>query len=152
MKYEAKTVEDYINQLPGDRKAALQKLRNLALNHLPPGFEERIQYNMPSYVVPHRIYAKGYHVKPEDPLPFLSFASQKNHLAMYHSGIYTDPDLSKWFVEEYVKRTGKKPDMGKSCIRFRKPEEIPYDLIGELLEKISPEKWVERYEKIRQNK
>ena len=101
---------------------------------------------MIGYVIPHSIYPKGYHCTPELPLPFLSIASQKNSVNIYHMGIYADEKLLKWFQEEFPKYSKKKLDMGKSCMRFKKPEDIPYELIGELASKITPEQWIERYE------
>ena len=102
---------------------------------------------MLGYSVPHKIYPPGYHCDPKLPLPFVGMASQKNFIAFYHMGIYAMPDLLKWFVAEYPKHSTAKLDMGKSCIRFKKPEHIPYKLIGELMKKVSVEKWIEVYEK-----
>ena len=103
-------------------------------------------YGMIGYVVPHSIYPNGYHCKPEDPLPFAGFASQKNVISFYHMGIYADPKLLNWFVEEYPKHTDAKLDMGKSCIRFKNPEKIPFKLFGELMRKLSVEDWIAKYE------
>ena len=146
MQIKAKTPDDYVAQLPDDRKEAIQKLRSVILDHLPEGFEETINYGMIGYVVPHSIYPGGYHCDPELPLPFLSIASQKNHIALYHSGIYADENLLDWFVKEYPKHSDRKPDMGKSCIRFKKVGQIPYELIGELAGKMSVEDWIDLYE------
>jgi uncharacterized protein YdhG (YjbR/CyaY superfamily) len=121
MKIAANTVDEYINQLPEDRRQALSKLRKIILENLPDGFVEELNYGMPGYVVPHSIYPAGYHCDPKVPLPFMSFASQKNHISFYHSGIYADPNLLEWFTQEYPKHSNSKPDMGKSCIRFKKP-------------------------------
>ncbi|NND73328.1 MAG: DUF1801 domain-containing protein [Rhodothermales bacterium] len=147
MRIEADTVEEYIEALPEDRKDVIIKLRQTILANLPEGFEERIQYCMPSYVVPHEVYPGGYHVKPEDPLPFMSIASQKNHVAVYHAGVYADQDMLEWFQSEYSSRVPKKLDMGKSCIRFKKLDMIPYDLIGELAGRMTPAEWIAIYEK-----
>ena len=103
-------------------------------------------YGMIGYVVPHDIYPSGYHCDSKLPLPFMSFASQKNSINFYHMGIYTDNELYNWFTSEYPKYSKKKLDMGKSCVRFKKTEDIPFDLIGELVQKINPEKWIEIYE------
>lgn len=146
MKIEAENPEEYIDQLPDDRKKAMKKLREIILQHLPEGFEETMGYGMIGYVVPHTIYPEGYHVNPLLPLPFINMASQKNYIALYHSGIYANKELLDWFVKEYRNRLGKKPDMGKSCIRFRKLEQIPYELIGELAGKMSADRWIEIYE------
>jgi uncharacterized protein YdhG (YjbR/CyaY superfamily) len=148
MKSEAKTPDEYIDSLPEDRKAAVKELRKVILKNLPKGFKECISYGMLGYVVPHSLYPKGYHCDPKLPLPFLAFASQKNFIAVYHMGIYGDPKLLKWFTDEYPKHCKAKLDMGKSCMRFKKPDQIPYKLIGELASKITPEKWVEVYEKL----
>lgn len=141
------TVDEMIANCPQERQAALNTLRQTILDHLPEGFTEGISYNMIGYGVPHSIYPKGYHCDPKLPLPFLSFASQKNFIALYHMGLYANPKLLEWFTSEYAKRVPTKLDMGKSCIRFKKPDQIPYDLIGELCTKITPEEWIECYEK-----
>jgi len=147
MRYQSTSVENYIEQLPEERQVVMKKLRSILNEKLPKGFEERIQYSMPGWVVPLSTYPSGYHVsKGELPLPFINIASQKNFIALYHSGIYADPDLHKWFVEEYPKHSKRKLDMGKSCIRFKKMDDIPYDLISELATKMTLERWVEVYE------
>jgi len=143
---QAKTVTEYINSLPDDRKSAITKLRDTMLKKLPGGFSEGMGYGMPGYVLPHSLYPKGYCSDPKQPLPFISFASQKNHIAFYHMGIYASKKLLYWFVEQWSKYSAKKLDMGKSCIRFKKEEDIPYTLIGELVSKISPEDWIKMYE------
>jgi uncharacterized protein YdhG (YjbR/CyaY superfamily) len=140
------TVDQYIQNLPDERKEVFLKLRQTILGALPKGFEECISYGMIGYVVPHSIYPKGYHCSPELPLPFLSIASQKNFIALYHMGIYANEKLLNWFTTEYPKHSQSKLDMGKSCIRFKKPEQIPFDLIAELASKITPQQWVELYE------
>lgn len=147
MKYIAKDVQDYLSQMPDDRKVAMNKLRDVILNNLPSGFEETILYDMISYVVPHSIYPAGYHVYPSLPLSFISLASQKNNISLYHSGLYVFPDLLAWFESEYALRVKTKLDMGKSCIRFKNMNAIPYDLIGELCQKISVSDYVEQVEK-----
>ena len=146
MKYDAKTPEDYINQVPEDRQDALKKLRKTINDNLPKGFKECINYNMIGYVVPHEIYPDGYHCDTSLPLPFMSFASQKNSINFYHSGIYAKPELHDWFVNEYPKHSKRKLDMGKSCVRFKKTDEIPYDLIAELVQKMTVEEWISIYE------
>lgn len=140
------SVEEYMNQLAGDRKLAIEKLREIILNNIPKGFEETISYKMIGYVVPHSIYPEGYHCNTKLPLPFISLASQKSHIAIYHMGIYANQNLMDWFVEEFPKHSKKKLDMGKSCIRFKKVEDIPYELIGELVSKMTVEDWVAIYE------
>ena len=147
MKYSASTPEEYIAQIPDERKEVMQKLRSAILKNLPKGFEEGINYGMIGYFVPHSIYPDGYHCSPELPLPFISIASQKNSINLYHMGIYADKNLYDWFVSEYPKYSKRKLDMGKSCVRFKKIDEIPYDLIGELCTKMTVEQWVDLYEK-----
>lgn len=146
MTTKATTVDEYMKQLPDDRKEAIIQLRNIFLTHLPEGFDEMINYGMIGYVVPHSIYPKGYHCDPKLPLPFINIASQKNFIALYHMGIYANPELLAWFTTEYPRHTKAKLDMGKSCVRFKKPEQIPYTLIEELAKKISPEDWIKLYE------
>ncbi|TNJ44141.1 DUF1801 domain-containing protein [Tamlana fucoidanivorans] len=146
MQYQANSPEDYISQIPQDRQSAAKQLRETIKNNLPEGFEEGMQYGMIGYFVPHRIYPNGYHCNPKEPLPFMSFASQKNSINLYHSGIYAVPEIQDWFVKEYPKYCLGKLDMGKSCIRFKKIDTIPFALIAELCEKISVQKWIAIYE------
>ena len=147
MTIDANTVEEYIAKVPKERTAAISKLRETVKNNLPRGFEEGITYKMIGYFVPHSIYPDGYHCDPKLPLPFINIASQKNFVALYHSGIYADKSLLDWFVGEYPKYVRTKLDMGKSCIRFKKVENIPYPLIGELCQKMTVEDWITLYEK-----
>jgi uncharacterized protein YdhG (YjbR/CyaY superfamily) len=147
MQINADTPDDYIAQLPEDRKEILKKLRKTIQDNLPEGFKEVINYGMIGYVVPHSLYPAGYHAKPELPLPFIHIASQKNFIAVYHMGIYANPNLMDWFTTEYPKHCKLKLDMGKSCIRFKKPDQLPFELMGELATKISVEDWVKTYEK-----
>ena len=146
MTSDAKTPEEYINALPADRKEAIAKLRNTILKNLPKGFSETMGYGMIGYVVPHTLYPAGYHCDPKLPLPFMSIASQKNFVAVYHMGIYANKALFDWFVNEYPNHSKRKLDMGKSCIRFKKIEEIPYDLIGTLAGKMTSQQWIDIYE------
>ena len=146
MKVDAHSPEEYLSRIPEDRKEAMTRLRRTILDHLPDGFEETMSYGMIGYVVPHSIYPDGYHCDTSLPLPFISIASQKNFIALYHMGIYANEDLLKWFQDEYAKAVPTKLDMGKSCIRFKKPEHIPYELIGELCAKISVKDWIRTYE------
>ena len=146
MNYKASSPEDYISQIPEDRKDAVTRLRATINENLPKGFEERMSYGMIGYVVPHSIYPDGYHCDTSLPVPFMNIASQKNFIALYHSGVYADPNLLKWFVAEYPKHCKTKLDMGKSCIRFKKVENIPYDLIAELVRKMSLEDYMNIYE------
>jgi len=140
------TVQDYIDKLPAERKEAVEKLRQTIADHLPIGFEETLGYGMIAYVVPKTTYPAGYHCGKDLPLPFINIASQKNFIALYHMGIYANPDLLNWFVAQYPKHCSAKLDMGKSCIRFKKLDQIPYQLIAELVAKISPQQWIAVYE------
>jgi hypothetical protein len=147
MTSEAKTVKDYLSTLPEDRLFSVNEILNNIRKKLPKGFQEGMQYGMIGYYVPHSIYPSGYHCDPKQPLPFMGLASQKNSVNFYHMGIYAVPEYYDWFVNEYSKFTKKKLDIGKSCMRFKKQEDIPLDLIGELVSKISVEQWITIYEK-----
>jgi len=146
MTYDAKSVDDYVAAIPGERQAAVRRLLETIRSNLPEGFEETIQYKMPSFVVPLSRYPDGYHCESNTPLPFISIASQKNHISLYHSGLYADSDMLEWFTAEYARRVQGRLDMGKSCVRFRKPEAIPFELLGELARRMSVERWIELYE------
>jgi len=147
MQSKAATPEEYIQEIPVERQAAFKKLRAVIKKNLPKGFKEGMGYGMMGWDVPHSIYPAGYHCNPKAPLPFMGIASQKNFIAVYHMGVYADPKLLKWFQEAHAKASPKKIDMGKSCIRYKKPEDIPFDLIGELASKITPAEWIATYEK-----
>jgi uncharacterized protein YdhG (YjbR/CyaY superfamily) len=147
MTIKAATVEEYIAQLSDDRQEAIQKLRKAILKKLPKGFHEEMNYNMIGYVVPHSLYKAGYHCDPKLPLPFMNIASQKNFVAVYHMGIYADADLLDWFTERYAEENIGKLDMGKSCIRFKKLDNIPFELIGELASKMTVKNWIDLYER-----
>ena len=148
MQSRAVTVNEYIDSLSGDRKDAMEKLRTAILNNIPKGFVETMNYGMIGYVIPHSIYPDGYHCNPELPLAFINIASQKNFIAVYHMGIYANKKLFDWFVAEYSKHSKAKLDMGKSCIRFKKIEQIPYELIGKLASRLTPDEWIKMYEAI----
>lgn len=143
---KTETIEQYIEQLATDRQGAIRELRKTILKNLPDGFSETISYGMIGFVVPHIIYPSGYHCDPKQQLPFISIASQKNFIALYHMGLYTSPELLKWFTDEYPKHSKTKLDMGKSCIRFKKPDQIPFELIGDLCSKMTTKQWIEIYE------
>ncbi|MGK0316098.1 MAG: hypothetical protein ACI86M_002330 [Saprospiraceae bacterium] len=143
-KYE--DIEDYIANIPEERVAPFMKLKETIISNLPSGFEECLNYNMIGYVVPHSTYPDGYHCDPKLPLPFINIANQKGFIALYHMGIYADPELYDWFVGEYPKHSKYKLDMGKSCVRFKKVDHIPYDLIAELIKKTNVKDWVTLYE------
>ncbi len=146
MKANGVTVQEILTNLPSDRVEPFNKLHDVIVKNLPKGFEPGISYGGLGYVVPHTLYPAGYHCKPIEPLPFAGIALQKNSINFYHMGIYSDPKLLDWFVSEYPKHSKQKLDMGKSCVRFKKMEEIPYELIGELMQKMSVENWISMYE------
>ncbi len=146
MQIKADNPDQYIAQIPEERREAFGKLRNAILNNLPKGFEECMSYGMIGYVVPHSIYPEGYHCDTNLPLPFMNIASQKNFVAFYHSGIYADEKIKEWFVSEYSKHCERKLDMGKSCVRFKNVDQIPFDLIAQLVTKMSVKEWINLYE------
>ena len=152
MQSKATTADEYISQLPDDRKEAITKLRNEINSNIPEGFKEVMSYGMIGWVVPHSIYPDGYHCDPKLPLPFINIASQKNHIAVYHMGVYSDKNLMDWFTSEYANQSKVKLDMGKSCIRFKKPQNITYELIGELAEKMTVQQWIDTYESLYKKK
>jgi uncharacterized protein YdhG (YjbR/CyaY superfamily) len=145
-----KEVEQYVLAQPIERQEALRALLETVRANLPSGFEERMQYGMIGYVVPFETYPSGYHVNPKEPLPFMALANQKQYLALYHMGIYGDPAMLDWFQKAYKDLGIGKLDMGKSCIRFKKMDQIPLDLVAQLCQKITPAKYVEQYEASRQ--
>lgn len=151
MQSKATKPQDYIDSLPDERKKPMMQLRRAILKNLPKGFEETMQYGMLSYVVPHSLYPQGYHAKPTDALPFISLASQKNFISFYHMGLYKGK-LLDWFTDEWPVYTKQKLDMGKSCVRMKKMDDIPVDLIGELCTKITPQQWIAIYEKQKDRK
>jgi len=151
MQSQLKIPQEYIDSLPEERKTAMEKLRMVISENLPKGFEETMGYGMLCYVVPHAIYPNGYHCDPKLPLPFLSIASQKNFIAVYHMGMYMDEKLLNWFTTEYPKHVKTKLDMGKSCIRFKKMDQIPYELLAELFQKVTVQDWITNYESVLNN-
>jgi Domain of unknown function (DU1801) len=146
MQSQLKNVNDYVKSIPKERATTFQQLRTAILSSLPKGFEECMSYGMIGYVVPHSLYPQGYHCDPKLPLPFVSLASQKNFIAFYHMGMYADKKLLDWFVTEYPKHSKKKLDMGKSCVRFKYMDDIPFALIGEVMKKMSVKEWITIYE------
>ncbi len=146
MQSTAATPDEYIASLPQDRTAAMAALRTVIKKNLPKGFHEEMGYGMIGYVVPHSLYPAGYHCDPKLPLPFMSIASQKQAISVYHMGLHAMPDLMQWFESQYPKYVSTKLDMGKSCIRFKKPDQIPLKLMGELAGKITPKAWIDFYE------
>ena len=147
MQYFVDTADQYMDAIPEDRKAPMMKFRKAITDNLPEGFSEGVSYGMLGWAVPHSLYPAGYHCDPKQALPFLAIASQKNFIAFYHMGIYADKELHDWFVAEFPKHSKYKLDMGKSCIRFKKPDAIPFELIAELVGKMTPQQWIELYEK-----
>ncbi len=152
MQSKATTIDAYLKELSEERKDPIEKLRKFILKNLSKGVEENISYGMIAYCVPHSIYPNGYHCDPKQPLPFMMLASQKNFISLYHMGLYANPVLMEWFTQEYAQRVKGKLDIGKSCIRFKKPEQIPFELIGELVAKMSADEWIVCYEKNLQKK
>ena len=148
MQSTAKTPEEYINELPEERKEPFRKLREVIVQNLPEGFTEVMSYGMIGYVIPHSIYPKGYRADPKIPLGFMFIASQKKYIALHHMGIYASNELTEWFTMEYPKYVKSKLDMGKGCIYFKKPDQIPYALIGELATKMTTQQWIDSYERL----
>ena len=148
----ATTPEEYISKVPKEKRIAFKRLRETIKSNLPKGFKEQMSYGMIGYVVPLKLYPKGYLDKTNIPLPFINIAAQKHFVAIYHMGLYADNQLEKWFKKRYEVKVGKKPDMGRSCLRFRNLESIPFDLIEELVGKISVQEWIDQYESTRVKK
>ena len=140
------TVEQYLDALPADRREAIEALRRVILGNLDTPFEEGIQYGMIGYYLPHSVYPKGYHVNPKEPLPFASIASQKHHIGLYLFCVYMDDEIQEWFREAWLE-TGKKLDMGKSCVRAKRIEDIPMEVVGKLFARIKADEFVEIYER-----
>jgi Domain of unknown function (DU1801) len=142
------TINDILGTIPEERKEAFNRLHQIIVDHLPAGLEPGLSYGNLGYVVPHSLYPAGYHCKPSEPLPLAWIASQKNSINFYHMGIYADPKLMDWFVAEYPKHSNQKLDMGKSCMRFKKPEHIPFELLGQLMGKMTAQQWIDMYESL----
>lgn len=147
MQSKATTVTEYVDALPDERKKAINEIRKVILKNLPKGFEEVMSYGMIGYVVPHKLYPMGYQCNPSLPLPFINLASQKNYISLYHLALY-EGSLLDWFTVAWRETSSKKLDMGKCCIRFKKTEDIPLKLIGELARKMTPRQWIEAYDKM----
>src|SRR5579883_2914695 len=142
-----KTVQQYLSSLPQDRREAINAVRKVILKNLPKGYEEQISYGMIGYVVPHSLYPAGYHCDPRQPLPMANLGSKKNHLSLHLMTVYGDAATEKWFRNAWT-ATGKKLDMGKACVRFKKAEDIPLEVLGELIARVPVDKYVARVEKI----
>ncbi|MHC4092113.1 MAG: DUF1801 domain-containing protein [Planctomycetota bacterium] len=147
MQSKAKTVNQYLAELPDDRREALQAIRAVILKNLPKGYEEGMLYGAIAYFVPHSVYPPGYHCDPKQPLPFAGLASQKNHMSISLMRIYDDPGHETWFRTAWAK-TGKKLDMGKSCVRFKKIDDVPLKVIGEAIKRVPAKKFIEYYESV----
>ncbi len=145
MQSKAKTVKQYLAELPKDRREALQAIRAVLLKNLPKGYEEGMQCGMIGYFVPHSVYPPGYQCDPKQPLPFAGLASQKNHMSIHLMSVYGDPELAAWFREAWAK-SGKKLDMGKSCVRFKKIDDVPLKVIGQVIKRVPVKKFIEYYE------
>jgi hypothetical protein len=147
MKSSAKTVSEYLGSLPDDRREAISAVREVILANLPKGYEECMSYGMIGYVVPHSIYPAGYHCDPKLPLPYANLASQKNHMALYLMCVYGDKATEQWFRKAW-QAAGKKLDMGKSCVRFKKLEDVSLEVIGQVIARVPVEKYIARIEKV----
>ena len=147
MNSTASTPDEYIASLPDDRRAALSAIRDVVNKNIDPGFKEGMGYGMMGWVVPHSLYPAGYHCDPKQPLSYMGVASQKNHISIYSMCLYSDSALLDWFRAQWPKHSTKKLDMGKSCMRFKKLDDVPLDLIGELAGKFTPQQWIEMYER-----
>ncbi|MGR3812014.1 DUF1801 domain-containing protein [Jiulongibacter sp. NS-SX5] len=152
MTISADSPEEYIAKAPEERQEALNKIRDIINENIPEGFEHKIDSGMIAWVVPHSFFPDGYHCDPKKPLPFINLASQKNFIALYHMGVYAFPEILEWFQSEYPKHSKRKLDMGKSCLRLKKMDDIPYELIGELARKLTVEEWVNHYQEVMQKK
>ncbi|WP_426095763.1 DUF1801 domain-containing protein [Flavobacterium sp. DSR2-3-3] len=148
MQSTSTSIDVYLEEISVEKKDSFAKLRENILENIPNGFVEQMSYGMIGYVVPHSIYPSGYHCDRKLPLPFINIASQKNFIALYHMGIYANPELLKWLIKEYPKHSAQKLDMGKSCIRFKKMDQIPFELIAELVQKMSVQEWITCYESV----
>ena len=149
MQSNAQTVDEYLAGLPEDRRIAISTVRDVILKNLPKGYEEGMQYGMIGYYVPHSIFPAGYHCDPKQPLNYASLGSQKNHMALYLMCVYGDSEHAQWFKQAW-EATGKKLDMGKACVRFKKLDDLPLDVIGESIARVPCDKYVARYMLIRE--
>jgi hypothetical protein len=145
MQSKATTVEQYLSGLSAERRGALEAVRRVLLANLDKDYEEGMQYGMIGYYVPHHVFPPGYHCDPKQPLPFAGLASQKNHMSLYLMCVYGDSPLAEWFRESWAK-TGKKLDMGKSCVRFKKVEDLALDVVGEAIRRVPVSKYLKQYE------
>lgn len=149
MQSKATTVTEYLDELPEDRRAAINKVRQVIKKNLPKGVAEGMQYGMIGYFVPHKIYPPGYHCDPKQPLPFAGLASQKGHMSFYLCTLYQNPELEAWFRERTA-AAGKKLDMGKGCVRFKKLEDLALDVVGEMVGRVTVEDLIAKYDQNRE--
>lgn len=147
MQIPADSVDDYISKIPEERQEIFKKVFDAINDNLPKGFQENISYGMIGWSIPLEIYPAGYHCTPGSPLPFMALASQKNFIAFYHMGMYANPELLDWFVAEYPKYSKRKLDMGKSCVRFKKMDDIPLELLAEMSKRMTVQDWIDCYER-----
>ena len=150
MTSQAKTVEEYLQALPGDRRAAISTVRETILANLPKGYEVRMNYGMIGYVVPHSIYPAGYHCNPAQPLTYASLGSQKNHIALYLMCVYGHAETAAWFRKAW-EATGKKLDMGKACVRFKRLEDVPLEVVGQVIARTPVKQYIATIENVLQN-
>ena len=148
MQSKATTVEKYLAELSADRRAALEAVRKVILKNLDKDYEEGMSYGMIGYYIPHRLFPQGYHCDPSQPLPFAGLASQKNHMSVYLMCCYGESPLKDWFEQTWAK-TGKKLDMGKSCIRFKRVDDLALDVIAEVIRRVPAKKYIENYVAVR---
>lgn len=146
MQSKAATVAQYLQELPADRRAAMEAVRKVVNANLDKDFEEGMQYGMIGWYVPHRVFPAGYHCDPKQPLPFAALASQKNYMSLYMMSVYADAEEEGWMRRKF-EQAGKKLDMGKCCIRFKKLEDLPLDVIGEAIARVPAARHIEHYEK-----
>lgn len=148
MSLKAKSIEDYLDSLDQERKEVIVKLMKVVSDNLPQGFQVGFYWDSITYVIPFELYPPGYHVDKKHPLPFISISNWKNHISFSHWGLYIDPNLLEWFKIEYAKSAKYKLAMGKSCVNLKRMDDIPYNLIGELCQKITPQDFIKMYEKV----
>ncbi|KQT23940.1 hypothetical protein ASG22_07900 [Chryseobacterium sp. Leaf405] len=146
MQIPADSVDEYISKIPEERQEIFKRVFDAINDNLPKGFKQGMNYGMIGWAIPLETYPAGYHCTPESPLPFMALASQKNFIAFYHMGMYANPELLDWFVTEYPKHSKRKLDMGKSCVRFKKMDDIPLELLAEVSKKMTVQDWINCYE------
>lgn len=146
MKEHSRDIETVLNQWPEERRVPMRKLIEVTSSNLPDGFEMAAFEKGIHYLVPKSIYPSGYHADPQKPLPFITYLSQSKYIGVYHMGLYAFPELAEWFRKAYSEHAKYKLDMGKSCIRLKRMDDIPFSVFEELFTKITPQQWIEKYE------